>query len=86
MKLLPIIKPTLLDQLSPLIELKHWLCRLSMVEQTAPPTRPILLEPVLEIKESILQECRGRWKSITEKQLPNIFTNDKNVLKDVAKK
>lgn len=85
MKLLPIMKPVLLDQLSPLIELKHWLCRLSMLEQTAPPSRPLLIETVLEIKEAILQECGEKWKKIAEKQLPFIFTNDKKVLQDVAK-
>lgn len=86
MKLIPLMKPTLLDQLSPLLELKHWLCRLSMVEQTASPSRSLLLETLLEIKESIIQECRGKWKKISSKQLPVIFTNDKSVLQDVATK
>lgn len=57
-----------------------------MLQETAPPAKPLLLEPVLEIKESILQECRQKWKKIATKHLPNIFTNDKDVLKDVAKK
>lgn len=86
MKLLPIMKPILLDQLSPLLELKHWLCRLSMLEQTAPGSKPFLLETVLDIKEAILQECGGKWKRIAEKQLPLIFTNDKKIIQDVAKK
>lgn len=85
-KLLPLMKPTLLDQISPLIELKHWLCRASMLEQTAPPSKPLLLETLLEIKESIIKECGGKWKKIAEKQLPNIFTNDKSTLQEIAKR
>lgn len=80
------MKPTLLDQLSPLIELKQWLCRLSVTTQPSAPPKPLLLEVVLEIKEKILQQAGGKWKKIAEKQLPFIFTNDKSTLQDVAKK
>lgn len=86
MKVLPLMKPTTLDQLSPLLELKHWLCRLSMLEHTAPPSKPFLIETLLEIKESILRECGGKWKKIAEKQLAVIFTNDKTMLQNVARK
>lgn len=86
MKLLPLMRPTLLDQLSPLLELKHWLCRLSMIEQTAAPPKPLLLETILEIKESILKECDGKWRKIADKQLPIIFTSDNSVLQEIARK
>lgn len=84
MQLLPLMKPTLLDQISPLLDLNHWLCRLSVLEQTSPTPRPLLLETMLEIKEKILEECGGKWKKIAEKQLPVIFTNDKRTLTNVA--
>ncbi|XP_018570966.1 zinc finger MYND domain-containing protein 10 [Anoplophora glabripennis] len=86
MKLLPLMKPTILDQLSPLIELKQWLCRLSVTGQPSAPPKPLLLETVLEIKEKILQQAGGKWKKIAEKQVPLIFTNDQSALQDVAKK
>ncbi|KAJ8925944.1 hypothetical protein NQ315_009796 [Exocentrus adspersus] len=86
MRLLPLLTPVLLDQLSPLIELKQWLCRLSVMDQPAAPSKPFLLETVLEIKEKILQQAGGKWKKIAEKQVPLIFTNDKDKLQDIAKK
>lgn len=86
MKILPLMKPIILDQLSPLIELKQWLCRLSVTGEPSAPPKPLLLETVLEIKEKILQQAGGKWKKIAEKQVPLIFTNDQNALQDVAKK
>lgn len=85
-KLIPLIKPVLLDQLSPLIELKQWLCQLSVMEQTNARPNPILLEPVLEIKAGIVKQAGGKWRTIAEKQRPLIFSNDKNFLQDTARK
>nr|CAH7759453.1 unnamed protein product [Callosobruchus chinensis] len=85
-KLLPLMKPTLLDQLSPLIELNHWLHRVGLMEQSAPSTGPLLLEMVLGLKDNILKECGGKWKKLAQKQLPLVFNNDKEALQEVAKK
>ncbi|CAH1958239.1 unnamed protein product [Acanthoscelides obtectus] len=80
------MRPTLLDQLSPLIELNHWLCRVGVMEQSVPSSGPLLLETVLGLKENILKECGGKWKKIAEKQLPLVFNHDKQLLQEVAKK
>lgn len=48
-------------------------------------SRPILLEPILEIKEEILHQTGGNWKEIAMKQLPVIFCNDKETLIGSAK-
>ncbi|KAJ8972356.1 hypothetical protein NQ317_008766 [Molorchus minor] len=85
MKLMPLMRPSLLDQLSPLIELKQWLCRVSVMQQSAPPPKPLLLETVLEIREKILQQAGGKWKKIAEKQAPVIFINNRDQLQEVAK-
>nr|CAI5848633.1 unnamed protein product [Callosobruchus analis] len=85
-KLLPLMRPTLLDQLSPLIELNHWLHRVGVIEQSAPSTGPLLLETVLGLKDNILKECGGKWKKFAQKQLPLVFNNDKEALQEVAKK
>ncbi|KAF7273666.1 hypothetical protein GWI33_013613 [Rhynchophorus ferrugineus] len=85
-RLICLMGPHILDQLSPLAELKHWLCRLSCLEEYAAPAKPLLLEPVLEIKERILQECGGKWRRIAEKQLQYIFSDDRDTLQEAAKK
>lgn len=79
------LTPTILDQLSPLIELKQWLSCLSIMKESVSLSRPILLEPILEIKEEILHQTGGNWKEIAMKQLPVIFCNDKETLIGSAK-
>lgn len=86
MKLLPLMSPILLDQLSPLIDLKHWLCRISVSDTSSAPTKPVLLEPVMEIKQSILKEGEGKWKKIASKQVSVIFNSDPKELMEVAKR
>lgn len=85
-KLLPLMNPILLDQLSPLIDLKHWLCRVSVSDTSSAPTKPILLEPVMEIKQSILKEGEGKWKKIASRQVSVIFNTDPHELMEVAKR
>ncbi|KAG5891672.1 hypothetical protein JTB14_020090 [Gonioctena quinquepunctata] len=85
-KLLPLMKPTLLDQLSPLIELSHWLCRVNLLDQSAAPPKPLLIEAFLEIKEKIIKDTGGKWKKMAERQLPVVFTTDKSLLYNIASK
>ncbi|CAG9764398.1 unnamed protein product [Ceutorhynchus assimilis] len=85
-RLLPLMSPTLLDQLSPMFELKHWLCKVSCLQEYSAPPKPLLLEAILDIKECIMQECGGKWKEIARKQVGNIFTKNKESLKDAAMK
>ncbi|XP_060531559.1 zinc finger MYND domain-containing protein 10 [Cylas formicarius] len=84
-KILPMMNPILLDQLSPLFELKNWLCRVSCLQEYAPPIKPVFVEAILEIKEKILQECQSKWKSIAKKQALIIFTNNKEKIQQTAK-
>ena len=83
-KLMMMLTPTLLDQLSPLIELKQWLSHMSIMEQVAKASKPILLETVLEIKEKILEQSGGKWKKLAKEQLPTIFCNDQKTLMENA--
>jgi hypothetical protein len=84
LKLMMLLTPVLLDQLSPLIELKQWLSHVSVTEQVAKSPKPILLETVLEIKEKILQQSGGKWKKIAKEQLPVVFCNDQKTLMEAA--
>lgn len=84
MKLLPLMTPILLDQLSPLCELKYWLCQLSMSGQSTAPPKPVLLETVLEIRNSIMAQGQGKWKKIAKQQLTLTFGRDKEELMNIA--
>lgn len=83
-KLLPLMSPTLLDQLSPLCELKYWLCQLTVANQSAPPPKPVLLETILEIKTAIMQQGQNKWKKIANQQIPLVFGRDKKELMEIA--
>lgn len=39
----------MLDQLSPLVELKHFLCQLSVANLPPPPSKPLILELCAEV-------------------------------------
>lgn len=81
------MSPILLDQLSPLIQLKQWLCRISVSDASAVATaKSVLLEPIMEIKQSILKEGDGKWKKIANQQVSIIFNIDPKELMDVAKR
>lgn len=86
LKLLPLMSPILLDQLSPLIELKQWLCRISVSDLSAASAKPLLLEPVMEIKQAITKEGAGKWKKIASRQVSVIFSTDPKELMDAAKR
>lgn len=87
MKLLPLMSPVLLDQLSSLMDLKQWLCRISMTDtSSSATTKPVLLEPVMEIKQAILREGEGKWKKIASRQVSVIFNTDPKELMEAAKR
>ncbi|XP_017771991.1 PREDICTED: zinc finger MYND domain-containing protein 10 [Nicrophorus vespilloides] len=86
MKLMPLLSPTLLDQLSPLMELNHWLCQLSVTELPSSNNKPFLLETILEIKNNILKQGEKKWKKIAKDQVDVIFCSDKEVLKTTAQR
>ncbi|KAF5290976.1 hypothetical protein FQA39_LY14507 [Lamprigera yunnana] len=83
-KLQPLLSPIIVDQISPLIELQQWLYRLTITDQPAAPHKPIILEVVLEIQETILRSCKGKWKKLARIQLPFIFNRDHQELVETA--
>lgn len=85
-KLMMMLTPVVLDQMSPLIELKQWLSHVAMVEQVAKGPNPILLETILEIKERILEQSGGKWKKLAKEQLPVVFCNDQKTLMENAQR
>ncbi|KAK9892225.1 hypothetical protein WA026_019027 [Henosepilachna vigintioctopunctata] len=85
LSLLSFLTPIILDQLSPLIELKQWLSQMTVMQQPSAPPRPILLENCLVIKENILSQAGGKWKEIAKEQIAVIFNGRKDYLVETAK-
>lgn len=85
-KILPLMSPVILDQVSPLLQLKDALCRIAMSsERPSAPPKPVLIEVMLEIKEGVLKEVQGVAKKLAAEQAELIFTKDKNKLVEMAK-
>lgn len=78
------LSPVILDQLSPLMQLKHFLSQICMGDQPTANSKPILLESVLEIKKKIVSENEGKWKTLAQEQLPIVFCNDQKTLMETA--
>lgn len=83
--LMSFITPVILDQLSPLIELKQWISHICLMQQSSSIQNPILLEPVLKIRQEIIAKTDGNWKRIAQEQLSNVFNNDKRALMESAR-
>lgn len=84
MKLQPLLTPVLIDQISPLAELSHWLCMLAAGQQLRRVQRPVLLEIMPQIKSKMLEEYGGKWRKIAREQLPVVFSRDKQKLHETA--
>ncbi|XP_019768921.2 zinc finger MYND domain-containing protein 10 isoform X1 [Dendroctonus ponderosae] len=84
--LLHLMVPSLLDQLAPLVDLKYWLCKLTSLQEYAAPPKPLLVETIMEIKENILAECKSSWKKIAKQQVGIVFSQNRELLQEVAKK
>ncbi|KAK4884912.1 hypothetical protein RN001_001183 [Aquatica leii] len=84
MKLQPYLSPSLVDQISPLIELQQWLYRLAVTDQSCAPNKPIVLEVMLDIQNNIIAQCQEKWKKIARAHLPIIFSRNREELVETA--
>lgn len=75
-KCVALMSDTLLDQLPPLIELKHYLCALTVSgKQTSNSSSTIMMEEMPTIKEEIIRKAKQTgYQEISEKQA-KIFLN-----------
>lgn len=83
-RIMPLLSPVILDQLSPLVELQTWVHKVIMRGQYSAPLKSVLLEPVLEIKNQIMESGSGRWKKIAKEQYLRIFTKNHEELVEMA--
>lgn len=76
----------LIDQISPLIQLKHYLARLSVSEPQSQNRRPLIMETIPEIKANILNQGFKKWKNIAGKHVGIIFDADKETTMEIARR
>ncbi|PNF19693.1 Zinc finger MYND domain-containing protein 10 [Cryptotermes secundus] len=85
LKLQCFLHDTLLDQLSPLVELKYWLAKLASSHPPPITRRPLLLEVVPQIKQRLLEKNSKRWKKIAARQAEAMFCEKETHIKAIMK-
>lgn len=74
-----------LDQIAPLVELRRWLCHLSISSQSSNVQKPVIVEVIPQIKSSILEKHRKKWKKLAKHQAKSMFTKDIQQIQSIAK-
>ncbi|KDR20709.1 Zinc finger MYND domain-containing protein 10 [Zootermopsis nevadensis] len=77
---------TLLDQLSPLVELKYWLAKLASCNAPFTTRRPLLLEVIPQIKQTLLEKNNKRWKKIANRHVESMFHENASDMKTITKR
>ncbi|OAD60114.1 Zinc finger MYND domain-containing protein 10 [Eufriesea mexicana] len=73
-----------LDQISPLIDLKRWLSYLSISSTYISTPQAVNVELIPQIKSSIMEKYHKKWKKIAKHQSKFIYTTDANYIKNAA--
>ncbi|CAH1782565.1 unnamed protein product [Owenia fusiformis] len=85
MKLRSHLTEVLVDQMPVLGGMLRYLEHLSMMDPP-PVKKNLVLEQVPQIRDSILKECEGKWKSITKQQCKTFFNPPQSVVREQAKR
>lgn len=83
-KVLKYMTDPLLDQLSPLIDLKQFLCHLQISSGSSTSRKPLILEVIPEIRRRILDWGGGKWQKIACRQAKILFLKDKDTFLRMA--
>ncbi|XP_076647141.1 zinc finger MYND-type containing 10 [Halictus rubicundus] len=84
MKLQKYLHETVLDQISPLLELKRWLSCISVSSSQSKAPRPPTVELVPQIRTSINEKYHKKWKKLTKRQAKLLFTSNKEDVQNAA--
>ncbi|KAJ1519303.1 hypothetical protein ONE63_004602 [Megalurothrips usitatus] len=74
----------LLDQISPLIDLKQFLCHLQISSGPSSSKKPLLLEVIPEIRQNLLDMGSRKWRKIARKQSATFFHKDPATIQRMA--
>ncbi|KAK3917218.1 Zinc finger MYND domain-containing protein 10 [Frankliniella fusca] len=83
-KVLRYMTDPLLDQLSPLIDLKQFLCQLQISSGSSTLRRPLILEVIPEIRRGFLNGGSGKWQKIARAQSKVLFHKDQEAVLRMA--
>nr|XP_033206154.1 zinc finger MYND domain-containing protein 10 [Bombus vancouverensis nearcticus] len=84
LKLQKYLHECVLDQISPLIDLKRWLNYLSVSSPNGNALRAINVELIPQIKSSIIEKYHKKWKKLAKHQSKFIYTTDVDYIKNAA--
>ncbi|CAL7944864.1 unnamed protein product [Xylocopa violacea] len=84
LKLQKYLHECVLDQISPLIDLKRWLSYLSASSTCNKAPRAVNIELVPQIKSSIMEKYHKKWKKLAKHQSKFIYTTDIEYVKTAA--
>lgn len=84
LKLQKYLHETVLDQISPLIELKQWLSYLSISASQSKAPRGVNVELMPQIKSSIVEKYHKKWKKLARHQSKFIYKSDVEYFKNAA--
>ncbi|KAK7863270.1 hypothetical protein R5R35_001477 [Gryllus longicercus] len=69
-----------MDQVSPLVELKQWLSTLSISTMPSSAKPPIIIEMVPQIRQNILRQNKGKWTKIIKQQMDTFFNKEDQMI------
>ncbi|CAK9810143.1 Zinc finger MYND domain-containing protein 10 [Anthophora quadrimaculata] len=84
LKLQKYLHEDVLDQISPLIDLKRWLSYLSVSSCRTSAPRAVNVELIPQIKSSIMEKYHKKWKKLAKQQSKFIYTTDAEYIKNAA--
>ncbi|XP_078052093.1 zinc finger MYND-type containing 10 [Augochlora pura] len=84
MKLQKYLHETVLDQISPLLDLKRWLSCVSVSSAQSKAPRPPNVEVMLQIQASLLEKYHKKWKKLAKRQAKFLFTTNTEDVKSAA--
>ncbi|XP_034247068.1 zinc finger MYND domain-containing protein 10 isoform X2 [Thrips palmi] len=83
-KVLRYMTDPLLDQVSPLIDLKQFLCHLQISSGPSSTRKPLILEVIPEIRKNFLDWGSRKWRKIAKIQLGTFFQKDQGSIQKMA--
>ncbi|XP_043525228.1 zinc finger MYND domain-containing protein 10 isoform X1 [Frieseomelitta varia] len=84
LKLQKYLHEYVLDQISPLIDLKRWLNYLSVSSANASAPQAVNVELLPQIKSSIMEKYHKKWKKLAKYQSKFIYSTDADYIKNTA--
>ncbi|XP_015592432.1 zinc finger MYND domain-containing protein 10 isoform X2 [Cephus cinctus] len=74
----------ILDQISPLIDLRRWLMQLSLSAAATTDQKTINIELMSQIRSSILEKYHKKWKKLARSQSNYLFTENIQYIRHIA--